>query len=98
MPSPHAGSEMDRRDMRCLALDRRFDGILAWDSFFHLKHEDQQAMFPIFAAQAAPGAILMFNAGFGNGEVSAHIAAILCIMRASIRLNTKLCWFVAASI
>jgi SAM-dependent methyltransferase len=23
-------------DMRTLSLDRRFDGILAWDSFFHL--------------------------------------------------------------
>ena len=25
-------------------------------------------MFPIFAAHAVPGAILMFNAGFGHGE------------------------------
>jgi ubiquinone/menaquinone biosynthesis C-methylase UbiE len=25
-------------DMRQLALGRRFDGILAWDSFFHLDH------------------------------------------------------------
>jgi len=55
-------------DMRSLALDRRFDGILAWDSFFHLRHSDQEAMFPIFAAHAAPAAILMFNAGFDHGE------------------------------
>lgn len=55
-------------DMRSLALGRRFDGILAWDSFFHLQHSDQEAMFPIFAAHAAPAAILMFNAGFGHGE------------------------------
>jgi SAM-dependent methyltransferase len=55
-------------DMRSLALGRRFDGILAWDSFFHLRHKDQEVMFPIFAAHAAPGTLLMFNAGFGHGE------------------------------
>jgi len=55
-------------DMRSLALGRRFGGILAWDSFFHLRHEDQRRMFRIFAAHAATGAILMFNAGFSHGE------------------------------
>jgi SAM-dependent methyltransferase len=55
-------------DMRSLALGRQFGGILAWDSFFHLQHSDQEAMFPIFAAHAAPAAILMFNAGFAHGE------------------------------
>jgi trans-aconitate methyltransferase len=55
-------------DMRSLALGRRFDGILAWDSFFHLGHRDQRTMFGIFAEHAAPDAVLMFNAGFGHGE------------------------------
>ena len=55
-------------DMRSLALGRGFDGVLAWDSFFHLSPDDQRAMFPIFAAHAASGATLMFNAGFGLGE------------------------------
>jgi hypothetical protein len=55
-------------DMRSLALGRRFCGILAWDSFFHLRHKDQRTMFRIFAVHAAPAAILMFNAGFGHGE------------------------------
>jgi SAM-dependent methyltransferase len=55
-------------DMRSLALGRRFDGILAWDSFFHLRHKDQETMFPVFAAHAARTAILMFNAGPGHGE------------------------------
>ena len=55
-------------DMRSLALGPRFAGILAWDSFFHLRPEDQRTMFGIFAAHAAPAAILMFNAGFGHGE------------------------------
>jgi SAM-dependent methyltransferase len=55
-------------DMRLVALERQFDGVLAWDSFFHLRHRDQATMFRIFAAHAAPAAILMFNAGFGRGE------------------------------
>lgn len=55
-------------DMRSLALGRRFEGILAWDSFFHLRPDDQRAMLPVFAAHATSGAILMFNAGSGHGE------------------------------
>jgi hypothetical protein len=35
--------------MRQLALGRPFDGIVAWDSFFHLGHDDQRRMFAIFA-------------------------------------------------
>ena len=35
-------------DMRALSLGRRFDGLLAWDSFFHLKPDDQRAMFAVF--------------------------------------------------
>jgi len=55
--------------MRSLSLGRRFDGILAWDSFFHLTHHDQRRMFDVFAEHSAPGAILMFNAGPSHGEV-----------------------------
>ena len=56
------------RDMRHLALDVRFDGIVAWDSFFHLTRDDQRAMFPIFRAHAAPGAALLFTSGPSDGE------------------------------
>lgn len=55
-------------DMRTLSLGRLFNGILAWDSFFHLKHGDQRRMFPIFRAHAAPGAALMFTSGPAYGE------------------------------
>jgi 2-polyprenyl-3-methyl-5-hydroxy-6-metoxy-1,4-benzoquinol methylase len=55
-------------DMRQLALGRRFDGILAWDSFFHLNHDDQRRMFAIFADHASVGTILMFNTGPQRGE------------------------------
>jgi len=55
-------------DMRSLALGRRFGGLLAWDSFFHLAYDDQRRMFPIFRAHAAPGAALMFTSGPSHGE------------------------------
>ena len=55
-------------DMRTLQLGRRFDGVLAWDSFFHLKPDDQRAMFGVFARHAKPSATLMFNSGPAYGE------------------------------
>lgn len=55
-------------DMRELALGRRFDGLIAWDSFFHLKPDDQRRMFPLFRAHAADGAALLFTSGPGHGE------------------------------
>ena len=55
-------------DMRTLALRRKFSGLLAWDSFFHLYPNDQRAMLPVFAAHAAPNAALMFTSGPRHGE------------------------------
>jgi SAM-dependent methyltransferase len=55
-------------DMRTLALGRRFDGILAWNSFFHLCPDDQRQMFPIFAKHVAPNAALMFTSGSAHGD------------------------------
>jgi 2-polyprenyl-3-methyl-5-hydroxy-6-metoxy-1,4-benzoquinol methylase len=54
-------------DMRGLELGRRFDGILAWHSLFHLTPEDQEAMFAVFEAHAAPNAALMFTSGLNRG-------------------------------
>ena len=55
-------------DMRDLAIGRRFDGLLAWDSLFHLSRDDQRAMFARFETHAAPGAALMFTSGPSDGE------------------------------
>jgi hypothetical protein len=55
-------------DMRALSIDRRFDGLLAWDSFFHLSAEDQRTMFPVFGAHADAHAALMFTSGPSHGE------------------------------
>ncbi|MEN5083130.1 class I SAM-dependent methyltransferase [Bosea sp. TWI1241] len=55
-------------DMRTLSLGRRFDGLIAWDSFFHLKPEDQRRMFPLFRQHATEGAALLFTSGPAHGE------------------------------
>ena len=55
-------------DMRTLRLQKFFDGIIAWDSFFHLNPDDQRRMIPIFGAHASPGAPLLFSSGPRHGE------------------------------
>ncbi len=55
-------------DMRNVVLTERFQGILAWDSFFHLTHADQRRMFPVFRKYAASGAALLFTSGPSYGE------------------------------
>ena len=65
--SRFSDSEWIVADMRTLALGRRFDGIIAWDSIFHLTMDDQRGMFPRFAAHASHGAPLMFTSGSAEG-------------------------------
>jgi trans-aconitate methyltransferase len=55
-------------EMQALSLPQRFDGLLSWDSFFHLTPDHQRTMFAAFAAHAAPGAFLLFNTGPEQGE------------------------------
>lgn len=63
-----AGQRAMVGDMRTISLGQRFDGLLAWDSFFHLRHDDQRAMFAVFRAHARPHAALMFTTGTSLGE------------------------------
>lgn len=55
-------------DMRALRLDTIFHGIIAWDSFFHLRPEDQRLMFPRFRKHASAEAALLFTSGPAYGE------------------------------
>lgn len=68
------GADAIQADMRGLSLDRQFDAILAWDSFFHLAADDQRAMFATFAAHCAPRAALMFTSGHMAGEAIGEVA------------------------
>lgn len=54
--------------MRNIVLEEQFQGILAWDSFFHLNHADQRRMFSVFRNYAAAGAALLFTSGPSHGE------------------------------
>jgi SAM-dependent methyltransferase len=56
-------------DMRSLSLRRTFNGILAWDSFFHLCPDDQRRMFSVFQAHAELNTVLVFTSGPSFGEV-----------------------------
>lgn len=56
-------------DMRKVSLDRTFDAIIAWHSFFHLPAEDQPAMFEVFSKHLKPNGILLFTSGTEHGEV-----------------------------
>jgi hypothetical protein len=69
--------------MRRLALDRRFDGILAWDSYFHLAHQAQRAMFAVFDAHAKDNAVLPFNTGAEHGEGGGIMARLPARRRTS---------------
>jgi SAM-dependent methyltransferase len=60
-------------DMRTLALGKRFAGVMAWDSFFHLKFDDQRRMFPVFRDHAAAGAPLLFTSGPRHGEATGDL-------------------------
>lgn len=59
-----------RADMRGLALGRRFDAVIAWDSFFHLSKDEQRAMFPVFAAHLNHEGLLLFTSGPADGETA----------------------------
>jgi SAM-dependent methyltransferase len=67
------GGRWQIADMRTLSLGQRFQGVIAWDSFFHLTFDDQRRMFPVFAAHAAPGAPLWFSSGPRHGEAIGNL-------------------------
>jgi predicted TPR repeat methyltransferase len=56
-------------DMRSMTLRRRFDAIIAWDSFFHLPAIDQRRMFPVFQQHIARHGLLLFTSGPRAGTV-----------------------------
>lgn len=55
-------------DMRELSLNRTFDAIIAWHSFFHLPAADQPAMFNVFRDHLNKNGVLLFTSGNEYGE------------------------------
>ena len=60
-------------DMRTLDFPERFDGIIGWDSFFHLTPDEQRACLPRLAKHLAPGGTLMVTVGPEAGEVTGTV-------------------------
>jgi 2-polyprenyl-3-methyl-5-hydroxy-6-metoxy-1,4-benzoquinol methylase len=56
-------------DMRDVTLDARFRGVIAWDSLFHLRPEEQAEVLTRVADLLEPGGALLFNTGPAHGEV-----------------------------
>lgn len=61
-------------DMRSLDLGQRFDGIIAWNSFFHLSEDEQRATLPRLAAHLAPAGLLLITVGPQAGETTGIVA------------------------
>ena len=56
-------------DMRTLDLgQRRFDGLLAWHSLFHLSPDDQRIALPRILSLAADVCVFMTSSGPAEGE------------------------------
>ena len=77
--------------MRTLSLSRRFDGLLAWNSFFHLSHADQRGVFPVFREHSAPSAFLMFTSGPSHGGPSVASKLNHCTTLASMAPSIVRC-------
>ena len=54
-------------------LGRTFDGIIAWNSFFHLTREAQREALKCFGLHLEPGGTLMLTVGPRDGEVIGHV-------------------------
>ena len=55
--------------MRALSLPQAFDGIVAWDSFYHLNPDEQRRTLGRFCRHLNPGGALLLTVGDEAGEV-----------------------------
>mgnify|MGYP001039966057 FL=1 len=60
-------------DMRALDLDQVFDGIIAWNSLFHLRPDEQRTCLAHLARHLAPGGSLLITVGPKAGEVTGTV-------------------------
>ncbi len=67
------GGDWRLSDMRTLDLPDQFDGIIGWDSFFHLTPDEQRACLPRLTRHLVPGGVLMVTVGHKAGEVTGFV-------------------------
>ena len=62
-------------DMRTLDLKVRFNGIVGWDSFFHLTPDEQRQCLPKLSSHLVVGGTLLFTVGPDAGEIEGTVGA-----------------------
>lgn len=62
-------------DMRDFELDQTFDGIIAWNSFFHLTADEQRDCIARMSRHLRPGGMLMLTVGPRAGEDSGTVGS-----------------------
>ena len=60
-------------DMRTFDLGETFDGIIAWDSFFHLTRDEQPEVLARMARHLAPGGSILVTVGPREGEAMGRV-------------------------
>jgi SAM-dependent methyltransferase len=60
-------------DMRALEFDSQFDGIIGWDSFFHLSPDEQRQTLELFGRLLSPQGSLLLTVGPSAGEVLGRV-------------------------
>lgn len=60
-------------DMRELSFDTKFNGIIAWHSFFHLTPDEQRSTLKKMADHLEEKGALMVTVGHEAGEVLGHV-------------------------
>lgn len=60
-------------DMRTLDFPERFDGIIGWNSFFHLTPDEQRDCLPRLARHLVRGGVLMVTVGPDEGAVAGYV-------------------------
>ncbi|WP_282120211.1 class I SAM-dependent DNA methyltransferase [Ruegeria atlantica] len=66
-----------KADMRDFELDQQFDGVIAWNSFFHLTADEQKGCITRMARHLHNGGMLMLTVGPRAGEVSGTVGSEL---------------------
>ncbi|MEL6645755.1 MAG: class I SAM-dependent methyltransferase [Pseudomonadota bacterium] len=60
-------------DMRTLDVPDRFDGIIGWNSFFHLTQDEQRDCLPRLARHLVPDGVLMVTVGPKASEATGTV-------------------------
>jgi hypothetical protein len=59
--------------MRQLNLNRKFKAIIAWNSFFHLKEDDQLLTFSLLNKHLSDDGIIMLTVGHEKGKITGRV-------------------------